>query len=94
MQSSSGDIGIENRLVDSAWGRRGGEGGMCGESNMENYITICKIDTQWEFAVLLSELKLGLCNNLEGWDGEGRQRDVQVGGDIDKFMADSTSNLC
>ena len=44
--------------------------------------------------MLLSELKLGLCNNLEGWDGEGGQRDVQVGGGIDKFMADSTSNLC
>ena len=28
----------------------GGEGGMCGESNMELYITICKIDSQWEFA--------------------------------------------
>ena len=28
-----------------------GEGGMYGESNMETYITICKIDSQWEFAV-------------------------------------------
>jgi len=28
-----------------------GEGGMCGETNMETYITICKIDNQWEFAV-------------------------------------------
>ena len=34
---------------------------------METYITVCKIDSQWEFA----ELKWGLCNNLEGWDGEG-----------------------
>ena len=25
---------------------------MCGKSNMETYITICKIDSQWEFAVL------------------------------------------
>ena len=33
------------------WGR-GGEGGMYGESNMETpTITICKIDSQWEFAV-------------------------------------------
>ena len=24
---------------------------MCGKSNMETYITICKIDSQWEFAV-------------------------------------------
>ena len=46
-------------------------GEMYGKSNMETYITICKIDSQWEFAVWLRELKLGLCNNQEGWDGEG-----------------------
>ena len=44
---------------------------MYGESNMETYNTICKIDSQWEFALWLRELKLGLCNYLEGWDGEG-----------------------
>ena len=43
---------------------------MDGESNMETYITICKIDSQREFAVWLRELKQGLCINLEGWDGE------------------------
>ena len=32
-------------------GERGGEGNMCGKSNMETYTTICKIDSQWEFAV-------------------------------------------
>ena len=32
-------------------GERGGEGGMYGKSNMETYITICKIDSQQEFAV-------------------------------------------
>ena len=26
---------------------------MYGKSNMETYITICKIDSQWEFAVWL-----------------------------------------
>ena len=52
-------------------GERGGEGEMHGESNMEAYITICKIDGQWEFAVCFRELKQGLCINLEGWDGEG-----------------------
>ena len=30
-------------------GERGGEGEMYGKSNMESYITICKIDSQWEF---------------------------------------------
>ena len=50
-------------------GERGGEGEMYGKSNMETYITICKIDSQWEFAVWLRKLKQGLCINLEGWDG-------------------------
>ena len=44
---------------------------MYGKSNMENYIAICKIDSQWEFAVWLRKLKQGLCINLERWDGEG-----------------------
>ena len=44
---------------------------MCGESNMETYITICKIDSQWEFAVCFRELKQGLCINLRG--GMGRE---------------------
>ena len=38
-------------------GERGGEGEMYGESNTETYITICKIDSQWEFAVYLRKLK-------------------------------------
>ena len=37
---------------------------MFGESNMETYITICKIDSQWEFAVWLRKLKQGLSVNL------------------------------
>ena len=41
-----------------AWGW-GGEGEMYGKSNMETYITICKIDSQWEFAVCLRKLKQG-----------------------------------
>ena len=43
---------------------------MHGKSIMETYITICKIDSQWEFAVWLRKLKQGLCINLEGWYGE------------------------
>ena len=41
---------------------------MYGESNMETYFTICKIDSLWEFAVCFRKLKQGLCINLEGWD--------------------------
>ena len=48
---------------------------------MENYITICKIGRQWEFAVCLRKLKQGPCINLEGWDGEGDGREVQEGGE-------------
>ena len=54
-------------------GQRGGEGEMYGKSNMETYITVCKIDSQWESAVGLRKLKQGLCINLEGWGGEGRE---------------------
>ena len=55
---------------------------MYGESNMETYITICKIDSQWEFVVWLRKLKQGLCINLEGLDGKGDGRELQKGGDI------------
>ena len=47
---------------------------------METYITICKIDNQWDFALWLRKLKQGLCINLEGWGGEGGGREVQKGG--------------
>ena len=46
-------------------GERGGEGEMYGKSNMETYITVCKIDSQQIFAVWLRKLKQGLCINLE-----------------------------
>jgi len=62
---------------------------MYGKRNIETYITICKIDSQWEFAVWLRKLKEGLCINLEGWDGEGDGREVQKGGDIFINMTDS-----
>ena len=54
---------------------------MYGKSNMEAYITICRIDSQWEFAVWLRKLKQGPCINLERWDGEGDGREVQKGGE-------------
>ena len=55
---------------------------MYGESNMETYITTCKIDSQWEFAVGLRKLKQGLCINLEGWGRVGDRKEVQKGGDM------------
>ena len=56
---------------------------------METYITICKIGIQGEFAVWLRKFKQGLCINLDGWDGEGDEREVQKGGDICIPMTDS-----
>ena len=53
---------------------------MHGKSNMEAYITICKIDSQWEFAVWLRKPNEGLCINLEGWDGEGDGREIKKEG--------------
>ena len=53
---------------------------MHGQSNMESYIAICKIDSQQEFAVWLRKLKQGLCIHLEGWNGEGNGRKLQKGG--------------
>ena len=62
---------LKNLLTGQQWrnwhreetcghGERGGEGEMYGKSNMEIYITICKIDSQWKFAVWLMKLKQGL----------------------------------
>ena len=39
---------------------------MYGKSNMETYITICKIDSQWEFAVWLRKLKQGAVSTQRG----------------------------
>ena len=65
------------------------EGDIYGESNMEIYNTICKVDGQCEFAVWLREHKQGLCDNLEGWDGKGDGREFREGGDMGVPTADS-----
>ena len=70
-------------------GKRGAEGEIYGKSNMETYITIYKIESQWEIAVWLRKLKQGLCINLDGWDGDGDGREVQKEGDVCTPMADS-----
>ena len=60
---------------------------MYGKSSVETYITMCKIDSQWEFAVWLRKLKQSSVS--DGWDGEADGREVQKGGDIYKPMANS-----
>ena len=62
---------------------------MYGKSNMETYITMCKIDSQWEFAVCLRKLKQERSISLEVKDGDRDLREFQKGGDICIPMADS-----
>ena len=56
---------------------------------MKTYITVCKIDSNREFAVWHRNFKQGLCINLEGWDRDGDGREVQKGGDMYIPAADS-----
>ena len=60
---------IENRLMDMGRGEERVRVSKYGESRMETYITICKIDSQQEFAVCLRKLKQGFCIDLERWMG-------------------------
>ena len=68
--------------------REEGEGEMYAESNMEIYNTICKIDSQWESAIWLMELKQGLSDKSRR-DGEGDGKEVQEGGNMGVPMANS-----
>ena len=45
---------------------------MYAKNNMETYITVCKIDSQWEFALWLQKLKQGLCYQPRGVGCAGR----------------------
>ena len=54
------------QAVDKGRGEEG-EGEMNGGEHGSICTTICKIDSQWEFAVSHRELKPGLCKKLEGW---------------------------
>ena len=55
MLLGNGETGIEERLMDMEREEERIE--MYGKSNVETYITICKIDGQREFAVWLRKLK-------------------------------------
>ena len=81
----------KNRHREWTYGHeeREGKGEIYQKSNMETYITICKLDSQREFAVPLRKFKQGLCINLERCDGEGDGRGFQKGRDICIPMADS-----
>ena len=62
-------------------GERGREGEMYGKSNMETYITICKIDSKPEFAVSMAqETQTGTLYQPRGvrwggrWEGGSKGR--------------------
>ena len=66
-----------------------GEGEMYGDSNTETYITICKIDSQWEFAVCFRKPQnRGSVSTWRGGMGQEDGRKVQKGGNIHIPMAD------
>ena len=69
-----------NRHRDQTYGQgeRGGEGEMYEKNNIETYITICKIDSQWEFALWVRVLKQALYQ-LRGVGWGGRWEGVSKG---------------
>ena len=64
-------LGCFHVLAMDMVGGEEGEGEMYGESNMEIYNIVCKIDSQQAFAVWLRELKQGLCDGLQHRMGRG-----------------------
>ena len=68
---------------------RGGEGELYEKSNMETYITVCKIESQQKFAEWLRKFK----PRGVGWGGRWDGREVQKGGDVCIPMADSCWGL-
>ena len=44
---------------------------------------MCKIDSWWVSAIQYRELSLVLCDDLDGWHGNGGRK-VQEGGDIQR----------
>ena len=59
LQGNGGET--ENKHMDVG---RGEERVRCMERVTWKHITICKMDSQWEFAVWLRKHKQGLCINL------------------------------
>ena len=86
LQGSSGEIDIENRLMEM--GRR--EERVRGMERV-----IWKLTLQYVKQIANGNLLYGsgnsngLCINLDGWDGEADGKEVQKGGDICIPMADS-----
>ena len=61
---------------------------MYGQSDMETYFTMCKIDGQQEFG-MAQETQTGALYQPSGQDGAGDGREAQKGGDMCIPVADS-----
>ena len=70
-------------------GERAGEGEMYGESNMETYITTCKIDRQWEFPIWLRNSNRGSISTARGGIGREMGGKFKKTGDMCIPMANS-----
>ena len=84
LQGSNGDADIENKLVDIVGE---GKGGKNWKSNTEKIcITICKIDSQFEFAVWCRELTVGVLWQPRGvgwggrWESDSRRECMYICG--------------
>ena len=73
-QGHNGETDIKNRPVDMG----GGEGKMYVEGNIENYNTICKIESKWGLDVWLRDLRQAPWQ-AGGWGGEGDRTEVWGG---------------
>ena len=85
LQGSNGD-----RYREQTYGCKEGEervGWM--ERVARKHIHYCVYNSLCEFSVWIRELKPGVRDNLEAWDGVGGGREVQEGGNICRPMADS-----
>ena len=71
MQGRNRDAEVEHRPVDTAGEERAGRT----ERHWSIYITICRINSQWEHAMQHTELNPVLCGDIQrggmGWGMEG-----------------------
>ena len=65
-----------------------GEGEISVESSMDAYI-LTYVNSRWRCVEWLREIKWGLCNNLERWEGAEGRRQIQEGKDICTPMVNS-----
>ena len=72
LQGSNGDTDLENTFIDLGVGVEG-EGGTNGESSVETYITIWKIDSKWELLCdtgSSTQCSVEWCPRGVGWGGK------------------------